>query len=303
MLKKLRNYILSLATEEEILSYIDGVRPEMQGMAVRLVIRHNMATLTTPGVSGAPEGPIVSLTSFGVRIPYAAETVESLMEQTVLPSRIILWVGHDDISRALANPSLQRLMKRGLEVRETTDVGPATKLLPALKAFPSSPIITVDDDVIYDFQLVERLMYYHRKFPDAVIANHSECIAFDSTGSPYMNCEAPYSLSDGPLMTPSPLGVGGVLYPPGVLDDRVFDTELMMRLAPRADDLWFKAIELIGGTPVVTISAGSPNLERNFPNRRYPEELALCTTNLYERQNDVQVKALFDYFDLYGFYK
>lgn len=48
-------------------------------------------------------------------------------------------------------------------------------------------------------------------------------------------------------------GVGGILYPPHCMDNRLFDIEKIQQLCLYGDDIWLKAMQLLSGTPVVAI--------------------------------------------------
>ena len=88
---------------------------------------------------------IVSLTSHGNRILDAYMAIETIMQGTMKPNRIILWLSeHDKVFSCL----LENQIKRGLEIRYVKDLGPHTKLIPALREFPEDIIITIDDDII-----------------------------------------------------------------------------------------------------------------------------------------------------------
>jgi hypothetical protein len=103
---------------------------------------------------------IVSLTSYGKRLrmtaPYAIIT---LLNQSVRPDKIVLWVGHGDKENIPA--IMNRLTKKGLEIRFCEDVKSYTKLVPALREFPEDCIITSDDDIYYPKNWLKLLKRYH----------------------------------------------------------------------------------------------------------------------------------------------
>lgn len=51
-------------------------------------------------------------------------------------------------------------------------------------------------------------------------------------------------------------GVGGVLYPPHSLDEKMLDASLFMSMAPINDDVWFWAAAVSRGTYVVPLRKG-----------------------------------------------
>lgn len=100
---------------------------------------------------------IVSLTTYGKRLYDVYLAIESIMQQSMKPNRIVLWLGDE-----LKNRPLPRILgfqqQRGLEIVFCKDIYSYTKLIPALRKFPNDIIITVDDDLIYNVDMVERLV-------------------------------------------------------------------------------------------------------------------------------------------------
>jgi hypothetical protein len=186
-----------------------------------------------------PRELIISLTSYPARFGTLHLTLACLLDQTVAPDRIILWVAQNDFG---ALPRRVRdLEQRGLEVRACDDIRSFKKLLPALKAFPDAYIATADDDVYYPNDWLEILI---NACSDRVIACHrAHRIKRRSDGrvAPYLEWDFIVQVenSQRPSSDLVPTGVGGVLYPPQSLDPCVSDRQLFQRLSPDGDDLWF----------------------------------------------------------------
>ena len=100
---------------------------------------------------------IVSLTTYSKRFYEVYLTIESIMQGTVKPNRIILWLA-DEMKNLPIPVSLQRQMERGLEIGYTKDIRSFKKLIPTLKEHPESVIITIDDDALYEYDLIENLL-------------------------------------------------------------------------------------------------------------------------------------------------
>ena len=102
---------------------------------------------------------IVSLTSYGARVSETLPcTVYSLLQQSVKPNRIIVWL--DNINWSLDNlpEPLRQLQKAGVEVMFCKDIRSYKKLIPTLRLYPNNIIITVDDDMYYNEHLIEWLL-------------------------------------------------------------------------------------------------------------------------------------------------
>ena len=82
--------------------------------------------------------------------------VESIFSQTLKPNNVVLYLSEKEFSTRPLPLTLMRQQERGLEVRFVDDLGPHTKLIPALKDFPEAIIVTIDDDYMYPFDLLER---------------------------------------------------------------------------------------------------------------------------------------------------
>lgn len=295
-ISNLKKLLLGLATDIQL-------RREGRKLDARIrehSLHQNILYRREPGVTALRHLPdaevIVSLTTFGPRLREVAVAIESIMEQTMLPNRIILWLS-DELENAPETipQSLRLLERRGLEIRYTRDIGSATKLIPALRAFPEDVIITIDDDTLYDYDMIDRLVTAHRRFPTAVCAGRIDRIIPTDGGRGlkllYDKADDLY-LTKEPLMQPMALGVGGVLYPPHALHEDVFDTDLMHRLAPKADDIWFKAMELLAGTPVYPVNEMDPTDVRMLQCRHYRQALMLHTTNYLGGRDNIQLSAI-----------
>lgn len=191
---------------------------------------------------------IVSMTTFGSRIYEVALTIETLMRQTLKPNRIILWLSEEEFRNVQLPKSLAKMRDRGLEINYCKDIRSYKKLIPTLKMFPDAVVITVDDDVLYDYDVVEKLVMAHLHKPNVIFCNRKHKIRLDEKGS-----VLPYNqwLWDDPDLSESvfnmPTGVGGILYPSDCFDDDVFDENVFMDICRYADDIWFKAMALKKG--------------------------------------------------------
>lgn len=235
---------------------------------------------------------IVSLTTHGRRLYEVYLAIESVMQGSVKPNRIILWLPKElegkDLPQTLVNQ-----IQRGLEVRYTEDLGPHTKLIPSLKVFPDSAIITIDDDIIYHYDTVEMLVVEHRINPHAICANRILDIKLDSKGHP-IPMQDWKELDDKERNNVKNFfeGVGGVLYPPHCFSSEVFNQSVFMEICPKADDVWFNCMALLSNTSVVPA-----NLHyRYFPLliNESMQDSALWRTNNNEVHplNDEQLKRV-----------
>ena len=56
-------------------------------------------------------------------------------------------------------------------------------------------------------------------------------------------------------------GVGGVLYPPHILNQEVLDEEKCRELAPTNDDIWFWLMAVLNGAKINVVRRNLPRVE------------------------------------------
>lgn len=240
---------------------------------------------------------IVSLTSYGRRLYDVAYTVESIMRQTLKPNRIILWIDEKDAGKIPL--ALQRQQSRGLEIIVTPEnIRSYKKLYHSLVKFPEDIIITVDDDVIYEYDLIERLVNAYKETPDVICAARCHRVKLDEKGLlPYNQWQWHFrepSVSKLNFLT----GVGGVLYPPHSLDPEVTNIEAFTSLAPTADDVWFYCMAIKNGTQIRKIATRDTGGDDYVENYAFHDEGLMQVNTKGECLNDRQLRAVINCYDL-----
>jgi hypothetical protein len=194
---------------------------------------------------------VVSLTSIPSRLGVVNLTIRSLLSQEHLPGKIILWL-HHELKNQIPK-TLSALEGKIFEIRFAELDCEHGKLLSSLECFPEDCIVTCDDDCMYEKNWLKNLLDTHTLYPKDVIASQCRQISYDESGE-ILSCKnwththERGSNKDHFLA----LGYAGVLYPPHCLMDDATNQELFLKLAPRADDLWFKAMSLLNGVKVRT---------------------------------------------------
>lgn len=288
---------------------LDLVLNTINNSTIHLIsaIRSNSTNLTKSGKKDL----IVSLTTLPHRLPLVHYAIESIFSQTILPEKVILWVS-DVTNDNLITPELHSLVERGLEIRKVRDVGPHTKLMYSLIEYPNKVVVTVDDDIIYPANMLQYLWDQHLKFPNAVVANWARELCFDASGkvrgvragkllTPILlekEIEQARTFVSKPNILAFPYGTSGVLYPPKALNSQVTNVDLFRKLCPKEDDIWFKAMGILNKTPVVVTNLGINPVHHSLVGT---QQVALRHDNHGLNQNEQQMRAVFDYFDLYKF--
>lgn len=234
---------------------------------------------------------IVSLTTIPSRLAKVHITIRSILSQNPQPFKTILWLNEEH--KHLIPNSLHALESAVFEIRYTHLHCSHKKLIHTLQAFPDYPIVTSDDDCIYRKEWLNSLYQTHLKNHNFVIAHRIRCIKKDINGDylPYKKWNCTSKNNPKSLLA---VGAEGVLYPPNIFPKVIFDEKLFLELAPKADDLWFKAVALSNG--ILCKQA------ENAPKETIPilgtQKISLKKENVDEDKNRTQWKALAAYFNL-----
>lgn len=178
---------------------------------------------------------IISLTSYPPRFYCLANTIKSLLVQTVRPDRVVLWIATQDFKNL--PKSVLALQERGLEIFQTEDIGPHKKIIPALLRFPNAYIVTTDDDIHYSPGWLDALIADWDGDNKHIIGHVGSYVALDSNGAIAPYAQWPFSPGK-PDDLFFPIGCGGVLYPPGCFHKDVCDQNKFMPLSQGNDDAW-----------------------------------------------------------------
>ncbi|MEH6680950.1 MAG: hypothetical protein V7724_10410 [Sediminicola sp.] len=236
---------------------------------------------------------IVSLTTIPSRLHLVHLTIRSILSQKKKPKKTVLWI--PEPLKSQLPKSLTTLECDLFEICTSPLHCPHKKLLHTLQAYPEANIVTVDDDLMYEPLWLETLYAQHLKYPKSIIANQSRFISHDADNVllPYHQWPSHNSagLTSARIL---PVGAAGVFYPQDSLSPTVFDVALFMQLAPKADDLWFKAMSLLKGTTSVQADI--------VPKQPLPimgsQKVSLKKQNIGQDLNRQQWLALSEYFNL-----
>lgn len=240
------------------------------------------------------DGLIVSFTSFPARIKKVHLVVESILRQTVLPSRIILWLSKEQFPTEDFLPyKLLELRNRGLEIYiKESDLRSHKKYYYTLQKFPNSSLITIDDDILYPTNMIETLLDAHNKFPSAIIARYGSKISVNSKNlKPYREWGKNY-VTDQPDKYAFFGSGGGTLFPEGSFPLFTLHKEIFLKNCPLADDVWLNSMIRINDKKVYFLKENK-NILFPIVNRG---NTTLASKNLGEDLNDTQINNVRDYF-------
>lgn len=242
---------------------------------------------------------IVSLTSIPSRLDKLYLCLETIMRQTMKPDKIILYLGLNTKEMELPK-KLKDMQKRGLIIKYVEDkkLRAHTKYFYAMQEFYNDIIITFDDDILYNKNIIMKLYNSYLKYPEAVSCMRAHKITFaeDNKIDKYNNWEYEYNGHDALIPNNFLLatGVGAVLYPPHCMPQETFNVENINKLSLNNDDIWLKFIELKNNIKVVKATD-----KKYHPVAiKSTQEVSLMKTNVEQGENDVSLNKLIDFYKI-----
>jgi hypothetical protein len=260
------------------------------GIKVRLrVIRLRLANKFRRSPVTDPRGPVVSLTTYGVRFQTVDLAIESIARGKILPSRLILWL---DNASLLANLpiGIRRLQKRGLEIMLCENYGPHKKYYPYLELSQELeiPLVTADDDVLYPDDWLKKLSEAFLQYPNLVNCHMARIVKLNQESIGKYETWG-FVDSTEPNFRHFAIGVGGVLYPPSLQREIKREGTAFKNCCPKADDIWLHAQAVRAGYKVRQVAPTAiplfyiPGTQIN----------ALHKQNLAGGENDSQIKLTY----------
>jgi len=196
----------------------------------------------------------VNLTTTYQRLKLCKITLVSLLMQSRLPDRIVVWVSKEPYLRdeGIANDDLVKELVKSLpginseiiSVRWVQNTGPYRKLIPMLReAAPKDIIVTADDDIFYGEDWLKHLVEAYDSAANALVAARVREVKtnFFGVNKSYLYWKIitkPTTINDNFVVT---FG-GGVALSRSMFREEDIYNEEYLKLAPTADDLWFSKL-------------------------------------------------------------
>ena len=226
---------------------------------------------------------IVSLTSFPGRIDTLWITIESILRQTVKPDKILLWLADSQFDGLESLPeSLLSLQQRGLTIRFCDDLRSHKKYFYTMQEYPNDLVVLLDDDILYPFDTIEKLMMLHRKYPADICTITAQVIVPGKLPSQWRNPMLAEKLEHSDKL--QIFSGSGSLYPPQAVHKDAFDKKKMQAVCPYADDLWLTYMAQRNTTKITAL----------YPWKAFPitiygtSQESLWKINAAQGQNDIQ---------------
>lgn len=212
------------------------------------------------GICDSSRNPklIVTLTSYPARIAYVHYSIHTLLNQTLKPDKVILWLAQSQFPRKEKDlpGQLLKLRRYGLTIEWCDDIKSYKKLIPALQIFPEDLFVTADDDIYYPENWLEMLYLEHVKNPDIIHCHRAHLISVHPDNiMPYKDWEKSSQTQRSSSLLFCTTGAGAI-YKSSFFYPDVTNVELFNGLSPSADDVWFWAMSVLNNIPVHVLENG-----------------------------------------------
>ena len=230
---------------------------------------------------------VISLTSYSKRFKTLPLVLNSLLNQTISPDKIELWIEEND--KSLLPNKIKNFTAVDIKICEN-GLFSYKKIIPSLEENDDRFIATFDDDIIYPNNSLEALIIKSKEFPNYIIANRVHKIKLkDYLPDEYKNWHKNFTDdNDFNFFT----GAGGVLYPPKCFYKDVLDKKKIMKLCPSNDDIWLNWMVKLNNNKIKY-----SGINKEFTMIKIIKT-GLFKKNVKQNFNDVQIKKIIE---RYGF--
>lgn len=229
---------------------------------------------------------IVSLTSYKPRFKNLNLVIESILNNTIKPSKIVLSLYKEDLI-FLSKKIKDMIKNQIIELIVTNiDLKSHKKYFYAMEKYKDYAIITIDDDIIYTNDLIETLYNSYLKYPNCIHARRVHKIIFkDNKALPYDYWLKQYTFEFNPSFYLFPTSGGGTLFPPNILNISDENINEIYKCIT-ADDIYLKYLSRKRNIKIVWVPnkflLGLEQLKDNIT-----QEKALYKINIKEKLNDM----------------
>jgi len=235
---------------------------------------------------------IISLTSYKGRIDVVDIAIKCLLRQSVKVNRIILWLASDEFSEIDLPERIVQLRNYGVDIRFCDNLLAHKKYFYAMQEFPNSYIITFDDDFYYEKDMILNLLNLKNKFNSSIVTNRAHLISFKNGKIiPYKLWEHNTTNSRRGHQIFATGGVG-TLYQPRFFKKYIYERNLIIKICPRADDVWLKFMAYLNDVKVVT----NKKYNKDFITLPESQKEKLVSGNVTLGGNDSQFRKALDFF-------
>ena len=162
---------------------------------------------------------IVSLTSYKKRFKNLQIVLQSIFNNTMKPSKIVLSIYKEDLFFLPKNLKVMINTKKIELIVTDIDLKSHKKYFEVMKKYRDYAIITIDDDIIYTKDLIETLYNSYIKYPNCIHSRRVHKITFNNNEIlPYQKWIKQYKYELNPSFNLLATTGSGTLFPPNILN-------------------------------------------------------------------------------------
>ena len=225
---------------------------------------------------------LISLTSYQKRFIFLPTVIKSLRRQTMIPKKIVLVLSKKDIKN-------YKLKINGIDIIVVNrDLKPHKKYYYTMLKYREYAIVTVDDDIIYCRNMLKSLYNSYINHPNIVSGRRGHLMKYKKNGElkKYISWNFSYNRITEGNYDIFFTGVGGVLYPPDILNIDEKNLNIIKETI-LGDDITLKFLEVNKG------------IESKWVPNKHPQGLKIMT-NLVDNplfkinkiNNDLYIKKI-----------
>ena len=233
---------------------------------------------------------IASLTTYPKRINTVWITINSIINQSLQPDSIILWLAEEQFPNKYEDlpSSLLQLQSKGLQIRFCEDLKSHKKYYYTLQEYSNDLVVLFDDDMFYPKDTIKKLykLYQDNSHDVCTITTQLITPSIYTNPSKWQNPSINQKIKHCSKV--QMFSGSGTLLKANMLDKTVFDKEAIKNICPYADDLWLTFMARKKGTKITSVSKWRP-----FPIVIYgTSEESLWYVNSEQGKNDEQWENL-----------
>ena len=282
--------LIGIIEKNDNINFIVSRELAIQNMLINAK-KSNVSIVCESNSSQENHQVIVSLTTYSKRIYDVHLVIESIAEQTVKPNKVILWLDEDEFTIDTIPIILKNQMKRGLDILFCPNYRSYKKLIPTLEKYPDYNIITIDDDIIYSYDMIEKLIKDSKKYPECIICSRAHRYKHDSNGSllPYKNWDFAIKSEPHPSHKIFYTSGAGSYHPMNCFSNEVLNKDVFLTICKNADDVWFNAMAKLNNTKIKLVNDPRHYWQRNILIEN-SQDIGLFNLNWIGEENDIQIR-------------
>lgn len=184
---------------------------------------------------------IVSISSTSDHFKKLPITLYSLLNQSLKPDKIILWLDKEYEELAYLPYEISQFIKNGIEINFVKNLGLYSKTYHALKKYPDSIIVTASDSVYYRKNWLKKLYLSYISHPEDIHTHNVKIVELDKNFNKWKK----KNIEEKASYNYFPISESGILYPPNCFSNEATREDIFNKHSKENDSLWFWTMALV----------------------------------------------------------